>query len=69
MDKLKDLAGGANPGDYKKYLEGVTWPIGKDDLVNVLRQNGAPEAITSKVEGSGESQFQNEGDLISKIGL
>jgi hypothetical protein len=37
--------------DFKKYLQGVTWPIGKDDLVNVLKQNGAPDSITSKVEG------------------
>jgi hypothetical protein len=69
MDKLKDMAGGTNPMDVKQYLEGVTWPIGKDDLVNVLKQNNAPDSVVSKVEGSGQSQFQDEGDLLSKIGI
>lgn len=69
MDKIKDLAGGGGGLDLKKYLNGVTWPIGKDDLVNVLRQNGAPDQIVSKVDGSGQNQFQDEGDLLSKIGL
>lgn len=69
MDRLKDMASGFNIGDFKKYTEGVTWPIGKDDLVNVLRQNGAPDGMVSKVEGADAHQFQNEGDLMSKIGL
>jgi hypothetical protein len=69
MDKLKDMTGGINPMDFKRYLQGVTWPIGKDDLVNVLRQNNAPDSVVSKVEGSGQSQFQDEGDLLSKIGI
>lgn len=69
MDKLKDMAGGFNPGDIKKYTQGVSWPIGKDDLVSVLKQNGAPDTVVSKVQGSDASQFQNEGDLMSKIGI
>jgi hypothetical protein len=51
MDKIKDMAGGSNPMELKKYLQGVTWPTGKDNLVNVLRQNNAPDSIVSKVEG------------------
>lgn len=68
MDRLKDMASGFNPGDLKKYTQGVSWPIGKDDLVNVLRQNGAPDMITSKVQGSDADRFENEGDLMSKMG-
>lgn len=66
MDKLKNMAGGVNTGDIKKYTEGVNWPIGKDDLVNVLKKNGAPDSITSKVQGSDADQFENEGDVLSK---
>ena len=69
MDKLKDMAGGFNPGDIKKYTQGVSWPIGKDDLVAVLKQNGAPDSVVSKVQGSDANQFQSEGDLMSKIGM
>lgn len=69
MDKLKDMAGGFNPMDLKKYVEGVTWPIGKDDLVTVLKQNGAPDSVTSKVQDSNVSQFKDQSDLLSKIGM
>lgn len=66
MDKLKDMAGGFNPGDIKKYTQGVSWPIGKDDLVTVLKQNGAPDSVTSKVQGTDADQFKDEGDVLSK---
>jgi len=69
MDKLKNMAGGFNPGDIKKYTEGVSWPIGKDDLVNVLKQNGAPEGVVSKIEGSDAKEFKDQGDVMSKIGM
>jgi len=69
MDKLKDMAGGFNPMDLKKYVEGVTWPIGKDDLVTVLKQNGAPDSVTSKIQDSNASQFKDQSDLLSKIGM
>ncbi|MGI8485418.1 MAG: hypothetical protein ACR2OU_14285 [Thermomicrobiales bacterium] len=69
MDKLKDMAGGFNPMDLKKYVEGVTWPIGKDDLVTIMKRNNAPDSATSKVQDSSASQFQDQNDLMSKIGL
>ncbi len=69
MDKLKDMAGGFNPMDLKKYVAGVTWPIGKDDLVAVLKQNGAPDSVTSKIQDSNASQFKDQSDLLSKIGM
>lgn len=69
FDKLKDMASGFNPADIQKYLEGVTWPIGKDDLVNVLKQNNAPDGVVNKVQDTDVSQFMNQGDLLSKIGL
>jgi hypothetical protein len=63
------MASGFNPADIQKYLEGVTWPIGKDDLVNVLKQNNAPDGVVNKVQDTDVSQFMNQGDLLSKIGL
>ncbi len=66
MDKLKNMARGFKPADIKKYTQGVSWPIGKDDLVNVMKQNGAPDSVTSKVQGSGAQQFQDENDVAAK---
>lgn len=71
MDKLKDMAGGSgfNPGDLQKYTQGVSWPIGKDDLAAVMKRNGAPDGIVSKVQGSDSNQFQDQNDLMSKVGM
>lgn len=69
MDKLKNMAGGLNPDDLKKYTRGVDWPIGKDDLVAVMKQNGAPDSIVSKVQGSDADKFENENDVVTKSSM
>ncbi len=66
MDKLKNMVGGFKAADIKKYTQGVSWPIGKDDLVNVMKQNGAPDSIVSKVQGSDAQQFEDENDVAAK---
>jgi len=69
MDKLKDMAGGFNPGDIQKFTEGVSWPIGKDDLAAILKQKGAPDSVVSKVQDSDASEFKDQGDVLSRIGM
>lgn len=69
MDKLKNMAGGFNPADLQKYTQGVSWPIGKDDLVNLMKQKGASDDVTKKVQDADGDQFKDQGDLMSKIGM
>ncbi len=65
MDRIKDMASGFNPGDIQQYLQGVSWPIGKDDLVGALQSNGAPSQLTDKIKGSNQSQFNGPEDVAS----
>lgn len=69
MDKLKDMAGGFNPGDIQKFTEGVSWPIGKDDLAAILKQKGAPDSVVNKVQDSDANEFKDQGDVLSRIGM
>ncbi|MDQ3539575.1 MAG: DUF2795 domain-containing protein [Chloroflexota bacterium] len=71
MDKLKDMVGGGgfNPADLQKYTQGVSWPIGKDDLAAVMKQKGAPDGVVSKVQGSDATEFKDQNDLMSKISM
>jgi hypothetical protein len=69
MDKLKDAAGSFNPGDLQKYTQGVSWPIGKDDLAAIMKKNGAPDSLVSKVQGADVDQFQDQNQLMSKTGI
>ena len=64
MDRMKDMAGGMNPAEIQKRLEGVNWPIEKDDLVTVLQRNGAPEQLVDKVQESDLSQFNGIQDVM-----
>ena len=64
MDRIKDMAGGMNPAEIQKRLEGVNWPIEKDDLVTVLQRNGAPEQLVDKVQESDLSQFNGIQDVM-----
>lgn len=59
--------GSFNPMDIQKYLQGVTWPVGKDDLVTVLRNNGAPNEIVSKLQGSSKGTFNSPEDVMSEV--
>lgn len=69
MDKLKGMAGDLNPADLQQHLQGISWPIGKDDLAAQLKQKGAPEGVVSKVQGADTDQFQDQNDVMSKIGM
>jgi hypothetical protein len=80
FDKIKDVLGGGDDGGdlgdlplggFEKYLDGVTYPIGVDDLVAVLRGNGAPDAIVDRVSEtgqSGKSTFSSKEDVLNSIG-
>ncbi|HEV2126476.1 MAG TPA: DUF2795 domain-containing protein [Chloroflexota bacterium] len=65
MDRIKDMASGFNPADIQQYLQGVDWPIGKDDLVAVLQSNGAPGQLVDKIRGSDQSRFNGPQDVVS----
>ncbi len=64
MDRIQDMASGFNPADIQQYLQGVDWPIGKDDLVTVLQRNGAPSQLVDKIRGSEQSQFNGPQDVM-----
>ena len=38
------------PANVEKYLEDIDFPIGKQELVSKLKQNGAPGVVVDQVE-------------------
>lgn len=38
------------PGGVDKYLEGIEFPIGKEDALNKLQENGAPNMVVSQLQ-------------------
>jgi hypothetical protein len=79
FDKIKELLGGGKGDDlgdlslggYEKYLAGVTYPIGVDDLLEVLQNNGAPAKVIDLVRSvgqKGKSTFSSQEDLMNSLG-
>ncbi len=77
FDKIKDMFGGGKKdlgdlslGGFEKYLVGVTYPIGLDDLTAALRNNGAPDQMLGMVENlgvKGKSTFSSEDDVLGSL--
>jgi hypothetical protein len=78
FDKIKDLLGGGSSGDlgdlslggFEKYLEGVDFPIGVDDLMAVFQQNGAPPQLQSALQGvsaGGKHSFSSKEDVVDSL--
>lgn len=72
MDRVSDMAGDFNPGDFnlgdiQKYVEGIEFPVSKDNLLSAAESNGAPSALIDKIRGSDMSQFSGVEDVISSV--
>lgn len=78
FDKIKDVLGGKGGGDlgdlslggFEKYLDGVTYPIGVDDLMTALKNNGAPEKVQGALQSAsagGKHSFTNQDDVIGSL--
>ena len=67
-DVVNDITGGGDLGDlnlggYEKYLDGVTWPISKDELVNAVKNNGGGDDIQNKIKGASNDTFNGPEDV------
>jgi hypothetical protein len=67
MDRMKNMMGGLNVADVQKYVQGIDFPIGKDDLVGALQNNGAPSDLVSKIQGASKNRFGSLQDVISSV--
>jgi len=77
FDKIKDMLGGGGGdlgdlslGGFEKYLDGVTYPIGIDDLMGIIKNNGAPaqlQGVLQSVGAKGKHSFNTQDDLMNSV--
>jgi hypothetical protein len=65
MDRMKNMMGGLNMADIQKYVQGINFPIGKDDLISALKNNGAPNDLVSKIQSASKNRFGSVQEVIS----
>jgi hypothetical protein len=64
VDFLRNLL----PGNFKRYLRGIEFPIGKQELLRRLKQNGAPGAVVDQVgKRLPEGEYRSPQDLIKRL--
>ena len=64
MDFVRNLL----PGNFERYLRGIDFPIGKQELLRRLKQNGAPSVVVDQVgKRLPEAQYRSPQDLIKRL--
>ena len=76
FDKIKDfvsdITGGKDMGELdlggaEKYLEGITYPISKDELKTALKAKGVPDQVLAFVDKLPDQIFDSQDDLVKGL--
>ncbi len=62
---MERLNNAKTPRDVLRFLEGVTFPAKKDDLVHAARRNQAPNDVVACLERLPAHEFASEEHLIA----
>jgi Protein of unknown function (DUF2795) len=64
MDFLRNVL----PGNFERYLRGIDFPIGKQELLRRLKQNGVPSVVVDQVSKRiPEGQYRSPQELIKHL--
>lgn len=68
FDKIKETLGGAGDmGDLQQAVEGLDFPLSKDQVIEKLQQSGIKDDVIAKVRELGQEQFKDKNDLITSV--
>jgi hypothetical protein len=64
MDFVRNLL----PSNFERYLRGIDFPIGKQELLHRLKENGAPSVVVDQLSKRlPEGQYRSPQDLIQRL--
>ena len=64
MDFVRNIL----PSNFERYLRGIDFPIGKQELLLRLKENVAPGVVVDQVEKPlPEGQYRSPQDLIKRL--
>ena len=76
FDKIKDIVsditGGKDLGELdlggiEKYVEGITFPISKQELKTALENNGVPDKFLGLVDQLPDKVFESSEDAVNSL--
>jgi hypothetical protein len=65
MDRLNDMKNSTT--GMQNAIEGLHFPISKNDAANELKQRGAPEKLVEAVRSANLDRFTNAQELKSRL--
>lgn len=67
-DQKGGQTGGANPAQIQKFLGGMDYPAGKQEVVQYAREHGADEKVISTLSALPDQSFETPADLNQALG-
>lgn len=64
MINLQTVIGQIDPAEIFAFIEGLSYPITKEDVVEKAREQGIDETVVHDINTAAEEAFQNAGELI-----
>ena len=51
----------------EKYVEGLQWPASKEDVLQAVRSNGAPDNVVQEIEAIDKDTFTGINDVHNSL--
>jgi hypothetical protein len=66
LGNLGDLSN-LDLGQLQEYLPNLDFPAGKDEVVNQVQNNGAPQEVIDNVKNSGTETFNSADEVLQAV--
>lgn len=60
--------GGQSPANIAHYLQGIDFPISKQDLISHAEDNNAPDEVIDLLENLPDQEYHSMSDLMQGVG-
>ena len=67
LGNLGDNLGDLNLDQLQQFLPNLDFPAGKDEVVNQVQSNGAPQEVIDGVKNSGTETFNSADDVLQAV--
>jgi hypothetical protein len=67
LGNLGDNLGDLNLDQLQQFLPNLDFPAGKDEVVNQVQNNGAPQEVIDAVKNSGTETFNSADDVLQAV--
>ena len=66
LGNLGDL-GNLDLGLLQGYLQGVNFPVGKEEVASNAESNDAPQELVQQIRNSGTENFNSAEEVLQKV--